>query len=83
MSTFDAARYRETERQVYSQKALSYEKYGAPIFEALAAPLLEAARLERGQRVLDIACGLGIPSLTAATMVAPRGSVMGVDLAPG
>jgi SAM-dependent methyltransferase len=44
--------------------------------------LCDMARLKPGQRVLDLASGLGEPSLTAARKVAPGGSVLGIDLAP-
>lgn len=35
-----------------------------------------------GQRVLDIACGTGLPGLLAARRVGPEGRVVGIDLAP-
>lgn len=44
--------------------------------------LCEAAALKPGMRVLDLACGTGQPALSAATMVAPDGSVMATDIAP-
>lgn len=83
MTPFDPVKYKIIERQVYSMTATSYEKYGSKTFEAYAAPLLESAGLKQGQHVLDIACGPGIPSLAAAGLVGPNGSVTGVDLAPG
>jgi len=83
MAEFDKIRYKAIERETYSRKARSYEKHGAAIFEALASPLLDAAQLKPGYKILDIACGVGIPSLKAAELVAPTGSVIGVDLAPG
>ncbi len=63
MAEFDKIRCKAIERETYSRKALSYEKYSAAIFEALASPLLDAAQLKPGYKVLDIACGVGIPSL--------------------
>jgi SAM-dependent methyltransferase len=45
-------------------------------------PLLEAAALERADRVLDVGCGTGRTSLDAARLV-PSGSVLGVDLSAG
>ena len=38
------------------------------------------AGLRPGDRVLDIACGTGDPTLAAAARVGPSGSVLGVDL---
>jgi ubiquinone/menaquinone biosynthesis C-methylase UbiE len=40
------------------------------------------AGLTPGQRVLDIASGVGEPAITAARKVAPNGSVLGTDLVP-
>ena len=38
--------------------------------------------LDTGERVVDVGCGAGIDSLIAARMVAPTGSVIGVDMTP-
>jgi len=45
-----------------------------------AALLVEAAAVDRGHRVLDVACGTGIVARTAADRVGPTGSVVGLDL---
>lgn len=53
-------------------------------FDTMLAPmgrrLLSAAGLESGENVLDVGCGNGAVSLEAARMVAPEGSVTGLDL---
>ncbi|MCU0587460.1 MAG: methyltransferase domain-containing protein [Syntrophobacteraceae bacterium] len=38
--------------------------------------------LEKEDTVLDVGCGAGVDSLLAATLVGPRGAVVGVDLTP-
>jgi SAM-dependent methyltransferase len=38
--------------------------------------------LNPGERVVDVGCGAGIDSLIAATMVAPGGEVIGIDMTP-
>jgi len=38
--------------------------------------------LAPGERVVDVGCGAGIDSLIAARMVAPSGSVVGIDMTP-
>jgi SAM-dependent methyltransferase len=83
MATFDPIRHKEIEREVYSRTAENYARFGGPIFESMASPLLKGANLNPGQNILDVACGIGIPSLSAAQMVIPDGSVIGIDLAPG
>jgi ubiquinone/menaquinone biosynthesis C-methylase UbiE len=48
-----------------------------------ARRLLEYVVLESGQKVLDLATGTGLVAIPAAKKVAPRGSVIGVDMSPG
>jgi ubiquinone/menaquinone biosynthesis C-methylase UbiE len=45
--------------------------------------ILEAARLQPGQRVLDLASGVGDPALSIAAAIAPSGHVTASDLGPG
>jgi SAM-dependent methyltransferase len=51
----------------------------APVSERLMA----MARVEPGQRVLDVAAGYGEPSLTAAKIVGPDGEVVATDISAG
>jgi predicted O-methyltransferase YrrM len=48
----------------------------------LTDSLLTAARLESGQRVLELASGTGDPAITVAQVVGPTGHVVATDLAP-
>jgi ubiquinone/menaquinone biosynthesis C-methylase UbiE len=52
------------------------------MLESLGAALLERAALQCGQHVADIGCGGGRTSRLAARLVAPGGSVHGIDIAP-
>ena len=45
--------------------------------------LIEMARLQPGQRVLDIATGTGLAAIAAAQIVGPTGRVLGTDFALG
>ena len=66
---------------VSTEVAEIYESAFVPAFFAQWAPILcEAAGVAHGQRVLDVACGTGIVARTAADLVAPGGSVVGVDV---
>lgn len=54
----------------------------AHFFGDLTAQVLQLAGLKPGMRVLDIGCGAGDVSFLAASLVGPRGRVIGVDKAP-
>ncbi len=50
------------------------------LLQTFADAALAAARLQPGERVLDIGCGCGATTLAAATQVAPGGLALGVDI---
>ena len=71
-----------TEEQIAA--AMAYEKRHVPaLFRQWAPRVLEAARVERGHSVLDVACGTGVLAREASVRVARTGSVVGVDPDPG
>jgi SAM-dependent methyltransferase len=56
-------------------------------FEAMLAPigeaLLKRAGYSSGEHVLDIGCGGGASTRAIASLVAPEGTVLGIDISPG
>jgi len=71
---------------------LSTEISGARAYELLHVPalfgqwctrILDAAGVQAGHRVLDVACGTGVLARAAASRVEPGGHVAGVDPDPG
>jgi SAM-dependent methyltransferase len=75
----------ETERwQLAGRGPEIYAEYLVPaIFGPWAPIVLDAARLEQGQSVLDVACGTGVIATGAESRVGPTGSVTGLDNNPG
>ena len=64
--------------------ATAYQDFFVPaLFEEWAPRLVEAARIEPGQHVLDVACGTGVLAREAASRTGPRGRVAGLDANPG
>ncbi|WP_119065163.1 class I SAM-dependent methyltransferase [Aggregatilinea lenta] len=70
--------------QITRSAADIYEEFFIPaLFQAWAARVAEAAHLQPGQRVLDVACGTGVLAREAADRVGPGGSVVGLDVNEG
>jgi enediyne biosynthesis protein CalE5 len=84
--TFDPVRYKAAQRTDWSTAAEGWRKWWRTIEDGLgpiAERLVELAALERGDRVLDVATGIGEPAVTAARRVGPEGRVVATDIAPG
>jgi ubiquinone/menaquinone biosynthesis C-methylase UbiE len=63
--------------------AENYERHFVPkIATPVSVALLEAADLQPGLRVLDVACGTGLIARLAAERVGSSGTVTGLDLSP-
>ena len=70
----------------WQASARYWDKYRAliaQIFAPLTSGLVDEARINVGQRVLDIAGGTGEPALTIASIVGPTGSVVYTDPVAG
>ena len=82
----DAIR-RETERvrADWAARGRHWDRRSDEIAEQAArmnAPLIEAAAIEPGQQVCDIATGAGEPALSVAALVGAEGRVFATDLCP-
>jgi len=75
----DQDAFRNFERGAHDRLAKSYHALFAPVSEHAAEPLLSAARVHTGSRLLDVACGSGVLAKHAARRGA---SVTGIDIAP-
>jgi ubiquinone/menaquinone biosynthesis C-methylase UbiE len=85
MSTpaFDPLQYKALQRHEWGVSAAGWQQHWA-IWERAAqhvnVRLIELAHVDAGQRVLDIATGLGEPAFTAARRVGPTGWVVATDV---
>ncbi|HLH75967.1 MAG TPA: methyltransferase domain-containing protein [Candidatus Binataceae bacterium] len=74
------------QREYWSNAAESWKELWATRERAnqpIADRLVQLAQIKPGDRVLDIATGLGEPAVTAARLVGPGGLVVATDQAPG
>src|SRR5262249_31611777 len=82
---FDPLAFKAQQRAQWSAVAQGWRRRWTT-FERDAQPLsdrlMELAHIDLGQRVLDVATGIGEPALTAARRVGPAGSVVASDQAP-
>jgi enediyne biosynthesis protein CalE5 len=84
--TFDRDRYKASQRKDWSDAAPQWREWWQTIeagLGPLSERLVELAEVESGDRVLDIATGIGEPAVTAARRVGPAGRVVATDIAPG
>jgi len=71
-----------TEAQV--RAATAYESlFVQALFQQWAPRVASAARVTRGQRVLDVACGTGILAREVLKLAGDSGRVTGIDPSPG
>lgn len=70
--------------QIEGNAAEFYDKLPARyILGPWSSGLVDAARLQFGERVIDLACGTGVVTREIATRLGPRGHVTGLDLNEG
>ncbi len=70
--------------QLSGNAAEQYEKIPARyILGPWASGLVEAAEIQRDEKVLDLACGTGVVTRAAAAKLGPAGHITGLDLNEG
>jgi ubiquinone/menaquinone biosynthesis C-methylase UbiE len=68
------------QRYGWDRAASRYDECWRDALAPATDALLNSAALQRGERVLDVACGTGVLSLAAAAQVGSDGHVLGTDL---
>jgi ubiquinone/menaquinone biosynthesis C-methylase UbiE len=59
-----------------------WRRQSAAMGSDMTQAIVEAAHVQPGMRVLDIACGTGEPAISLAALLANDGEVIGVDISP-
>ena len=82
----DAGEFRAGQRRDWDTAAQGWHDWQELIIgrtAGVSTRLVELAGIKQGDRVLDVAAGSGEPSLTAAKMVGPEGTVVATDISAG
>ena len=70
----------DTELKAQIEAATVYEAFFVPaLFGQWAAPILDAAHVQEGDRLLDVGCGTGVLARAAVERVGKSGLVVGLD----
>jgi ubiquinone/menaquinone biosynthesis C-methylase UbiE len=70
--------------QVSANAAKIYEEFYLPgLFAEWAPRVIDAAGIQLGQRIVDVACGTGVLAQAVADRVGTTGSTVGVDINAG
>ncbi len=71
------------QRYGWDRAASTYEQSWQKQLEPAQTRLMEMAALQKGERVLDLACGTGLVTFRAVQAVGPTGAVTGTDISEG
>jgi ubiquinone/menaquinone biosynthesis C-methylase UbiE len=70
--------------QISEDAAKIYEEFYLPaLFEAWSPLVVDAAKIQKGHRVIDVACGTGVLAISVSDHIGPEGSVVGIDINEG
>ena len=81
----DPERYKAGQRQGWDSVSSGWEKWWKTVEAAggkVSRRLIELAEIKEGYRVLDVATGIGEPSITAAHQVGKSGHILAIDISP-
>ena len=84
--SFDAAKYKNAQREQWNKDGAAWRRWNPVLdrwYGEATRQMLDLARIQPGQRILDIAAGAGEPAVSAAERVGPRGYVLATDISEG
>jgi ubiquinone/menaquinone biosynthesis C-methylase UbiE len=82
-STFDPNQFKMAQRNGWDSVAGGWKEWWELIekgAQKITQRLIELAEIKPGQRVLDVATGIGEPSITAAKVIGTGGHVLAIDI---
>jgi enediyne biosynthesis protein CalE5 len=77
--------FKTQQRQMWDNAAAGWQDWWETIERAaqkVSDKIVQLAEIQPGDRVLDIATGIGEPAVTAARKVIPNGKVVAIDISP-
>jgi SAM-dependent methyltransferase len=84
--SFDAAKYKNAQREQWNKDGAAWRHWNPTLdrwYGEATRQMLDLARIQPGQRILDIAAGAGEPAVSAAERVGPGGYVLATDISEG
>jgi SAM-dependent methyltransferase len=84
--SFDAAKYKNAQREQWNKDGAAWRRWNPALdrwYGEATRQMLDLARIQPGQRILDIAAGAGEPAVSAAERVGPGGYVLATDISEG
>ncbi|MFI5186812.1 MAG: class I SAM-dependent methyltransferase [Chitinophagales bacterium] len=79
----EPALQRRVQRYGWDKAAIYYENFWQQQLKPAQDKLLEMARLQPGEKLIDIACGTGLVSFPAAEKLGANGFVLATDISDG
>jgi ubiquinone/menaquinone biosynthesis C-methylase UbiE len=82
---FNSEDFKAQQRQMWNNAAAGWQNWWETIergAQEVSNKIVELAEIKPGDRVLDIATGIGEPAITAARRVKPNGKVVATDISP-
>jgi ubiquinone/menaquinone biosynthesis C-methylase UbiE len=83
--TFNPDEFKAQQRQMWNNAAAGWQTWWETIergAQKVSDKIVELAEIKAGDKVLDIATGIGEPAVTAARKVMPNGKVLATDISP-
>lgn len=77
----NAKQYKKRQKVVWDSVADVYDQSFSTLAYPATMQMILEARLQPGDRVLDLASGTGADAFTASPMVGPTGRIVGIDIA--